>query len=55
MGLHREVPHPRRRAARRRDDSPVAEIEFQCVRDGAIVGRSVRVPAGTGPAAEVAS
>ncbi len=36
-----------------RDDSPVAEIEFQIVRDGVVVGRSARVPAGTEPAAEV--
>lgn len=37
-----------------RDDSPVSAIEFQIVRDGAVVGRSARVPPGTGPAAEVA-
>jgi hypothetical protein len=36
-----------------RDDAPVSAIEFQIVRDGAVVGRSARVPPGVGPAAEV--
>jgi len=36
-----------------RDDSPVAAIEFQIVRDDVVVGRSARVPPGTGPATEV--
>jgi len=36
-----------------RDDSPPAAIEFQILRDGVLVGRSARVPPGTGRAAEV--
>ena len=36
-----------------RADSPVAAIEFQIVRDGVVVGRSARVPPGTGRADEV--
>ena len=36
-----------------RNDSPISGIEFHIVRDGEIIGRSERVPPGTGAAREV--